>query len=254
MPRGRVAAIYDIHANLPALEAVLQDIQQAEVDVIVVGGDVFPGPMPIETIRCLLSLDIPAQFIQGNGDREVLARMRGIETSAIPEQAREAVRWVAKLLDPDYERILASWPKTLRVQIAGLGDVLFCHATPKSDTEVFTRLTSDDRLLPMIEGLNVSTVVCGHTHMQFDRMVGGIRILNAGSVGMPFGKSGADWLLLGPTVQLRHTSYDLAKAAERIRDSSYPQALDFAARNVLQPPAEDEMLAVFARAELSDPA
>ncbi len=253
MPSRRVAALYDIHANLPALEAVLQDVRQAEVDQIVIGGDVFPGPMPVETIRCLLDLDMPVQFIQGNGDREVLARMRGTETSTIPEQAREAVRWVAKQLHPEFERLLASWPKTLRIQIRGLGDVLFCHATPRSDTDLFTRLTSEDRLLPIFEGLNVPVVVCGHTHMQFDRAIGGIRILNAGGVGMPFGRPGADWLLLGPDAQPRHTPYDLAKAAERIRDTKYPQAVDFAARNVLQPPSEDEMLEAFTRAELGGP-
>jgi Icc-related predicted phosphoesterase len=91
----RVAAIYDFRANLPALEAVLQDIRQAEVDHVVVGGDVFPGAMPRETIRCLLDLDVPVQFIQGNGDREVLAQMRGRETGAVPEQFPEVMRWVA---------------------------------------------------------------------------------------------------------------------------------------------------------------
>ena len=246
----RVAAIYDIHANLPALEAVLQDIRQAEVDHVVVGGDVFPGPMPRETIACLLDLDIPVQFIQGNGDREVLARMRGTETGNVPEQFRESLRWVAQQLHPEYEQLLASWPKTLRVQIRGLGDVLFCHATPRNDTEVFTRLTPEDRLLPVFEELFVPIVVCGHTHMQFDRTVGRIRVVNAGSVGMPFGEPGAYWLLLGPDVQLRHTLYDLAKAAERIRDTKYPQAEDFAARNILQPPSEGETLEAFSRVEL----
>src|SRR5208282_2703574 len=101
----RVAAIYDIHGNLPALEAVLQDIRQAEVDHVVVGGDVFPGPMPRETIACLLDLDIPVQFIQGNGDREVLARMRGTETGNVPEQFRESLRWVAQQLHPEYEQL-----------------------------------------------------------------------------------------------------------------------------------------------------
>jgi hypothetical protein len=67
---------------------------------------------------------------------------------------------------------------------------------------------------------------------------------------MPFGEPGAYWLLLGPDVQLRHTPYDLAKAAERIRSSSYPQAHDFAAHNVLQPPSEEEMLGAFSKAEL----
>jgi putative phosphoesterase len=241
----RVAAIYDIHANLPALEAVLQDIRQAEVDHVVVGGDVLPGPMPRETIACLLDLDIPVQFIQGNGDREVIA-----PTGAVPEQFREAMRWNAQQLHPDYEQLLASWPQTLRVQIRGLGEVLFCHATPRNDTEVFTRLTSEDRLLPVFEGLNVPLVICGHTHMQFDRTIGRTRVVNAGSVGMPFQEPGAYWLLLGPDVQLRHTPYDLAKAAERIRDTKYPQAQDFAARNVLQPPSERETLEAFGRVEL----
>ena len=246
----RVAAIYDIHANLPALEAVLQEIREVEVDQIVVGGDVLPGPMPIETIECLLNLDIPLQFIEGNGDRVVLAQMRGAESSAVPEQFREAVRWVARQLHPEHERLLASWPKTCHVEIRGLGEVLFCHATPRNDTEVFTRLTSEDRLLPAFEGVNVPVVVCGHTHMQFDRMIGSIRVVNAGSVGMPFGEPGAYWLLLGPNIQLRHTPYDLAKAAERIRQTKYPQAQEFAAGNVLQPPSEKKTLEAFSRVEL----
>jgi putative phosphoesterase len=246
----RVAAIYDIHANLPALEAVLQDIRQAEVDHVVVGGDVLPGPMPRETLACLAGLDIPVQFIRGNGDRVVLAQMAGTESSEVPEQFREIVRWGARQLHPEDEQLLASWPQTLRVDIRGLGEVLFCHATPRNDNEIFTRLTSEDRLLPVFEGLNVPVVVCGHTHMQFDRTIGGIRVVNAGSVGMPFGDPGAYWLLLGPDVQLRKTPYDLAKAAARIRATEYPQAQDFAARNVLQPPSERETLEAFTRAEL----
>jgi predicted phosphodiesterase len=246
----RVAAIYDIHGNLPALEAVLQDIRQAEVELVVVGGDVVPGPMPSETIACLLGLQIPVQFLQGNGDREVLAQKAGMETGAVPEAFREVMRWVARQLPPEHERLLAGWPQTLHVGIPGLGEVLFCHATPRSDTEIFTRSTPEDRVLPAFAGVDVPLVVCGHTHMQFDRMIGGIRVVNAGSVGMPFGEPGADWLLLGPDVQLRRTLYDLTKAAERIRGTEYPQAQEFAAGNILQPPSEREMLELFSKAEL----
>jgi putative phosphoesterase len=246
----RVAAIYDIHGNLPALEAVLQEIRQAEVDLVVVGGDVLPGPMPRETIACLLDLEIPVQFIQGNGDREVLAQRAGKESAAIPEQFREVMRWVAGQLTPEDERLLASWPETIRLEIPGLGEVLFCHATPRSDTEIFTRLTPEDRVLTAFAGVDASVAVCGHTHMQLDWTVGGLRIVNAGSVGMPFEEPGADWLLLGPDVQLLHTAYDLASAAERIRATDYPQAEEFAARNVLQPPSEREMLETFSRVEL----
>jgi putative phosphoesterase len=246
----RIAALYDIHGNLPALEAVLQEIRQAEVDLVVVGGDVFPGPMSLESLMCLLDLDIPVQLIQGNGDREVLAQKAGIESSAIPESFREVMRWSAEQLRPEDERLVASWPATLRVDVRGLGEVLFCHATPRSDTEIFTRLTPEECLLPVFEGLDVPLVICGHTHMQFDRTIGKVRVVNAGSVGMPFGQPGAYWLHLGPDVQLRHTPYDLKKAAERIRDTKYPQAQEFAAHNVLQPPSEEETVEAFTRVGL----
>ncbi len=246
----RVAAIYDIHGNLPALEAVLQEIRHAEVDHVVVGGDVVLGPMARETLTCLAALEIPVQFLEGNCDREVLAQLAGTLSSAVPEQFRENFRWVAQQLHPADARLLGSWPKTIRLDIGGLGAVLFCHATPRSDTEIFTRSTPEDCLAPIFEGIHESLVVCGHTHMQFDRTIGHVRVVNAGSVGMPFGEPGAYWLLLGPDVQLQHTRYDLAKAAERIRNTDYPQAHDFAARNVLQPPSEEVMLEAFSRAAL----
>jgi predicted phosphodiesterase len=246
----RVAALYDIHGNLPALEAVLLDVRQAEADMVVVGGDVVSGPMPRETLARLLDLDIPVQFIQGNGDREVVAWMAGTETDAVPEQFREAMRWVTQQLHAEYEPVLAGWPPTFQLHIGELGEVLFCHATPRNDTEIFTRLTSEDRLIPVFEGRNVAVVVCGHTHMQFDRMIGTVRVVNAGSVGMPYGEPGAYWLLLGPGIQLRHTPYDLTQAAERIRATKYPQAQEFAEGNVLHPPSEAEVLDIFGRAEL----
>lgn len=246
----RVAALYDIHGNLPALEAVLQDIRQAEVDHVVVGGDVVPGPMPREIITSLMALSIPVQFIQGNGEVAVLEQIAGIEPATVPEQYRPIIRWTAQQLHPEYER-LAAWPKTLRLEIGGLGEVLFCHATPRNENEIFTRFTPEARLLPVFAGLDVSVVVCGHTHMQFDRTIGRIRVVNAGSVGMPFGNSGAYWLLLEPHIQLRRTPYDLAKAAERIRETNCPQADEFFARHVLQPPSEEEMLEAWTGAELS---
>jgi predicted phosphodiesterase len=92
----RVAAIYDVHSNLPALEAVLRDVREAGVDQVVSGGDVVPGPMPRETMACLLDLEIPVHFIRGNGDREVLARMMGQDTEGVPERFREVIGWVAE--------------------------------------------------------------------------------------------------------------------------------------------------------------
>jgi predicted phosphodiesterase len=246
----RVAAVYDIHGNLPALEAVLLDIRQAQVEMVVMGGDMVPGPFVRESLERLLNLDIPVRFIQGNGEVDALSEMAGRSADRVPEQFREIVRWSARELYPEYEELLSGWPKTLRLEIEGLGAVLFCHATPRDDNEIFTRLTPEECLLPIFEGLGASLVVCGHTHMQFDRRIGSTRVVNAGSLGMPFGEPGADWLLLDSDVHLRHTSYDLAEAAERIRKTNYPQAEDFAANYILQPPLAETMLEVFTRAGL----
>ena len=245
----RVAALYDIHGNLPALEAVLQDVHAAGVDLIVVGGDAVLGPMPRETLEYLLTAPVPVQFIQGNCEREMFNQLAGIEPSTVPPAFRPIMQWVGDQLLPDQQQLVAGWPVALQLEIPGLGDVLFCHATPRSDTECFTRDTPEDRLRPVFDGIDVAAVICGHTHMQFDRVVGRIRVINAGSVGMPFGEPGAYWLLLGPGVQHRQTSFDLARAAQRIRATDYPQAQEFAT-NVLQPPTEERMLEVFSKAEI----
>jgi predicted phosphodiesterase len=248
----RVAALYDIHGNAVALEAAVREIRAADVDLIVVGGDVLPGPMPRETLECLTASGIATRFIHGNGDRVVAAQMAGGDISEVPEVFREVIRWTARQLDVEQRLALADWPPRYQVEISGLGQVLFCHATPRNDTEIFTRLTSEDRLAPVFAGVNASVVVCGHTHMQFDRTVGSVRVVNAGSVGMPFAAPrGAYWLLLGPDVQLRCTDYDFGKAAQEIRATTFPQAETLAVRYVLDPPTEAETLQIYASADLS---
>ena len=258
----RVAALCDIHGNLPALEAVLQEIRREAIDEIVVGGDVLPGPMPRETLDRLLSLDIPVNFVSGNGELGVLAQMRASDPNAVsywgtatgdplPEPLREIPRWSARQLRPEHEALLASWPKTLRREIDGLGQVLFCHSTPRSETEIFTRVTAEEKLLPIFAEVDASVVICGHLHTQFDRMVGSVRVINAGSVGMPFEQpAGAYWLVLGPHVQLRRTDYDFVKAAELIRSTMYPLVEEQAVRYVLNPPTEAESIALFTPFEL----
>ena len=243
----RVAALYDIHGNLPALEAVLDEIAALDVTTIVVGGDVVPGPQPVECLDRLLGLDPPVHFIHGNGDREVLERMRGQETGAVPSPFRELLRWTARTLTPHHARVLAGWPATLRLAVDGVGEVLFCHATPRNDTDIFTRETPAERVRPLFDPAAVPLAVCGHTHMQFDRRIGATRVVNAGSVGTPFAEPGAYWLLIDRGIDLRRTAYDLEGAAERIRATDYPQAEQFASGNVLAPPSEAAMLAAYAR-------
>jgi putative phosphoesterase len=179
----RVAALYDIHGNLPALEAVLAEVN---ADLVVVGGDVAPGPQVAECFARLDALDVPVRWVMGNGDREELG---GDE--------------------------LARFEPTVTVDVDGLGPVLFCHGSPRSDTEVITQITPPERLRPMLEGVAEELVVCGHTHHQFELAVDGKRVINAGSVGLPYqGDAAAFWLLLGPGVELRRTAYDVAPAIE----------------------------------------
>jgi diadenosine tetraphosphatase ApaH/serine/threonine PP2A family protein phosphatase len=220
-----VAALYDIHGNLPALEAALREVRAENVEAIVVGGDLVPGPMPRECLAALLDCGLPVHFIVGNGEQNVLAAHDGEEMDGVPEKFRDALRWTAEQLTEEEIALLRTWPLTHRIGEPGRGAV-FCHATPRDADEIFTRLTPAEHLEPVLAKAEAPIVVCGHTHMQFDRMAGSIRAINAGSVGMPFGDPGAHWLLLDPDsgrAALRRTEYDYAAAAARIQATEYPR-------------------------------
>jgi hypothetical protein len=153
----RVAALYDIHGNVPALEAVLADVDRAS-------------------------------------------------------------SWACAIDRADRD-FLAGFEPTVSLEIDGLGPVLFCHGSPRSDLENITRATPEARFAPMVEGVSEAVIVCGHTHQQFDRHLAGRRVINAGAVGMPYeGVAAAFWLLLGPDVELRRTDYDVTPLIEGLND------------------------------------
>jgi putative phosphoesterase len=240
----RIAALYDIHANLPALEAVLDEVRAAEVDAIVIGGDALPGPMPSETME-LLSAAHPAPFfLLGNGDEEVRRSLRG-ETLDIPEAIQDVTRWNASQLTAEQAASLDNWPATQRLQHPIHGPILFCHASPRNNMDIFFGSTPEAALSFLFEELDVALVICGHTHMPFDRTIAGVRVVNAGSVGMPFGSKGVHWLLIDDILQPQHLNYDLHAAAERVRASDYPQANEFADRSILDPPTQADVLKAF---------
>jgi putative phosphoesterase len=243
----RVAALYDIHSNLPAFEAVLLAVKALDVDLILIGGDIVPGPMPRETLDRLMALDQPLRCIRGNTDREVVAAFDGQDLSYLPASVQEITRWTAHQLDRTHRDFLANLPPTAVIDIQTLGPILFCHAAPQNDTTIITKVTPAEYVRPLLTNVAQSLIVCGHTHMPFVRQVGSKRLVNAGSVGMHYGAPGADWALLGPAVQLMHISYNLERAAAQIRATAYPEAEDFAQNNVLQPGTEDEAIEVFER-------
>ena len=242
----RIAAIYDIHGNLPALEAVLAAIDRERPDLIVVGGDVAAGPLPRPTVERLMALDYPAHFVRGNGDREMVALFDGQPLDpGLPEAAREQIAWSVGQLERAHRDFLATFTPPAIFPIDDLGDAVFCHGSPRDEDEIITALTTEERLAGIVAAVSQPLVVCGHTHMQFDRRSGTVRVVNAGSVGMPYGEPGAYWALLGPTVALRRTTYNLDAAAARIRAGGCPWADDFIATNMRRPAAAAEAAALF---------
>jgi predicted phosphodiesterase len=240
----RVAALYDVHGNLPALDAALADVEQADADLIVVGGDVAIGPMPREALDRLLALGDRAVYVRGNGDREIAEPPAAGELDLWQERTRGS----AEQLDSGQLAFLAGLPDTVSLEIDGLGATLFCHGSPRSDEEILTAISSEARVAAAVEGVAEGLVVCGHTHVQFDRAAAGKRLVNAGSVGMPYEeRPGAYWALLGPEVELRRTEYDLDAAAAAIRATGFPDGDGLARENVLTVPGPAEATSHFER-------
>jgi putative phosphoesterase len=232
----RVAALYDIHGNLPALEAALADIEREEVDTILVGGDVSAGPFPVEALERCRALGDRVLWVRGNADR-VLANGGA--------DAGPADAWCSEQMSAEQRRFLGSLPDTCVLDVDTLGSVCFCHGSPRSDDEILTVQTPDDRLVAVLAGVGQNVIVHGHTHIPYDRRVGARRIVCPGSIGMPYGETGAHWAIFGPDVALRRTEYDLEAAAARIRASGWPQAERFAADNVLLVPNAEEAIEFF---------
>ena len=238
----RVAVLSDIHGVLPALEAVLAEPDVATADRIVLTGDIAAGPQPVEVLDLLVSLGDRVTWVRGNADREMVARRQGLE-STIPDPIAP---WSADQLRADQVDRLAALPLSVTLPVRGLGDVLFCHATPRDDEEVVLVDSRPDRWAEVFADISASTVVCGHTHMPFVRLTHGTLVVNPGSVGMPYGRAGAHWALLGPGVQLRHTRFDLDAACARIAaESTYPAAAEWADEYVRSRNSDTDALAVF---------
>ena len=193
----RVAALCDVHGNLPALEAVLAELRSLDVDRIVCGGDVVAGPYPQDCLDRLRGVE--AVFVRGNADRYLVEMHDGTRVA----EGGLIDEWVVTQLEPQHVEFLRSFEPTI-----SLDGVLYCHATPQGDEPIFTERSPDERVRELLGDVEERTVVVGHTHMQFDRVVDGIRVLNAGSVGLPYGTANACWaLVVDGEPQLRETPY-----------------------------------------------
>jgi predicted phosphodiesterase len=196
---------------------VLAEVGDAQ---LVFGGDVAWGPLPVETVDRIRSLE--ALAIRGNADRDL------------------GDAWIEERLGPERLQWLTTLPEQIELDVEGLGRVLFCHGSPRSDEEMLLRTASDERLTAILAGVEADVVVCGHTHMQFDRKLGAKRVVNAGSVGLPYGAGGAHWVELGPEVRHRRTPYD----PSALRASEWSRAAEIASI-IESPPSEEEAIAEF---------
>lgn len=257
----RVAVLSDIHGVLPALEAVLAEPDVRAADAVVLTGDLLAGPQPAETLALLRGLGDRAVWVRGNADRELveLARTDG---TADGREPLPVDAWAAGQLNAADVEFLAGLPANARLEVSGLGPVLFCHATPRDDTEVVLADSRPGRWAEVLAGVDadVRTVVCGHTHMPFVRLVHGVLVVNPGSVGMPYGRPGAHWALLGPdpgsgsrggsgggeSVALRRTPYDYDAACARIAaESGFAGAAEWAEEYVHARNSAEDALEAF---------
>ncbi|TNC38844.1 metallophosphoesterase family protein [Mumia zhuanghuii] len=238
-----VAVLSDIHGVLPVLDAVLAEPDVLAADRIVVTGDHAAGPMPVEVLDRLVSLGDRCVLVRGNADRELVAVARGGSSDHAESQ------WAGRQLRPDQVETLAAMPHPVTLDVDGFGPVVFCHGTPRDDDEVVLVETRMARWRDVFENLpdEVRTVVCGHTHMPFVRLADRRLVINPGSIGMPYGRSGGAWALLRDgQVSLRHTEVDVDAVVEEIvQRSAYPDRAAWADEYVRSRNGDAEALAAF---------
>ncbi len=244
MPSATVV-LSDIHGVLPALRAVLAEPDVRAASRIVLTGDIAAGPMPVETLDLLTSLGERVVWVRGNADRELVTMARG-RPAPIPDPVSP---WAAAQLSARHVELLDRLPHPVTLDVAGFGPVLFCHGSPRDDDDVVLVDSSVDRWAAVLADVpaEVRTVVCGHTHMPFQRLVDGRQIVNPGSVGMPYGRPGPHWALLSAgQVQLRRTIVDLDRIADEIvATSGYPDVESWVGDYVRSCASDTEALSVF---------
>jgi predicted phosphodiesterase len=238
----RVAALYDIHGMVEPLRAVLQELEREQVDAIVIGGDAISGPQPSETYALLQAISTPTYWIRGNGERAL-----GPDgADAVIGEAEEPLRFTASHFSDEDRDALAMLPERVTLDVDGLGETLFCHASPRNDLDIVTEGTPDERFRVLLEGVSQRTVVAGHTHMQLDRPVDGVRWVNPGSVGMPYeGEVAAFWAMLGPDVEMRRTPFEVERSIGALLASGWPDAKSFVDENLRAAVARAEVVTLF---------
>lgn len=241
-----VAVLSDVHGMLPALERVLAEPAVQQAERIVVTGDHTWGPQPTEVLDRLLQLGERAVLVRGNADRELLQMSRGLDVGLGDDPLSV---WGAQQLTPRHQDLLEAMPQSVVLDVEGFGPVHFSHATPRDDEEVALVDSRVARWAEVLQDLPaaVETVVCGHTHMPFLRLVDRRLVVNPGSVGLPYGRAGAHWALLDRGLaSLGRTRIDPGRLIEEVAARSrFPDVRRWLEETVRTPPSDVEVLAEF---------
>ncbi|MGI9112820.1 MAG: metallophosphoesterase family protein [Gaiellaceae bacterium] len=233
----RVAVLADVHGNATALAAVLAELERENPDLVVHCGDLTWGPEPRETLALLEPWASRLHCVRGNADRKLVELAVGSSAEPTPREA-----WMVERHGPEGHELLATFPQQVFIEIDGIGRTLFCHGSPRSDEECVTVETPVERLHEALAGVDAELVVTAHTHLKYQRTALGKRLLNPGSVGMPYeDERGAYWALLGPSVEFRRTEYDLDTAVRRYCASGDPST-DRMVELLLSPPTAAEVI------------
>jgi predicted phosphodiesterase len=233
----------------------MADVEREEVGTIVIGGDAAAGPLPARTLERLMGMGERGRFVRGNADREIVeAYDQGrLDVSVVRDPGELGSVFAAGRITRTQRDFLAAFEERVSIEVVGMGPTLFCHGSPRSDTEIITSMTTPERLRLLLASVAEPIVVCGHTHRQFDRRIDRWRVVNAGSVGMPYeGRAGAYWAMLGPDVELRRTEYDLDAALAEMHEGGFPELDDQLRESLLVPVDPDQVSEFFERQALSE--
>lgn len=227
----KIAALYDIHGNAPALKAVLEKLNALKPDLIVLGGDLLSGPLPLATLALIEQLkhQFSVTAVLGNNDQDILDIKQGKNLN-LSDNAKQQMIWTANQLNASQLNWLNQFPLTKTI-----GNLFFCHAVEKDNHTIFTPHNRQAQIQALFSGVSVPTIICGHTHLQFHlRLDNGQEIFNAGSVGMPFAdQAGAQWLWIdGDTFQFKQTPIDQNATSECIAKSQFPFVNQFIDQHV----------------------
>ena len=229
-----------------ALAAVLDELRTLEPDLVVWIGDLSWGGEPGATLELVRSVEVPSLYVRGNAERFLL-ELRDGSTS----DPSERERWMLAHHTAEDLDFVGAFAHSHVVEIEALGPTRFTHGSPRSDEELLTEQTPEARVRDATSGIAERVLVTGHTHVRYDRRVAGLRVLNPGSVGLPYeGEQGAFWALVGPDVEHRRTTYDVDAAVARMRATEAPRVEQFA-EMLLEPPTRGEAIEHAERHEFS---